>query len=338
MSIHRYNVLTKRVLLSTLVICLLALFYSQQYLFILTNPGSRHVVLSTDVNRTVAVEHSFTRSTRVATQASSNATINLTNFEQAQDPVFTNTLVTAYYNLHNKNGEQLLQWAHNLLSVQDPVIFFTAPESMPLIQQMCAKRGVNNTLIIAKNVSDFLVSRIVPDEVYWSTVMNSYSGFSNDVWKIWFEKTSFVQQAIEINPFHTDFFTWMDVGYLRNNHLNGEHVLKYLPEDQKDDTVIIATIPSGEAGYIFTGAPIAGSIRAHARWNNTYYALFKQYVDSNDAKLRDDQNLHKDVCMMLSCWCVDTTTSTPTDPWFLFADMAAGITPYNKMKDTRGCE
>jgi hypothetical protein len=94
-----------------------------------------------------------------------------------------------------------------------------------------------------------------------------------------YEQASFMWQAADMNPFQTDFFTWIDIDYLQDDIFNGVHLLQYTPLDVDGDTVLVPVVSDDEYMYsLFSTTTVSGTYAAHQLWHNTYYQLFQVYT------------------------------------------------------------
>ena len=61
---------------------------------------------------------------------------------------------------------------------------------------------------------------------------------------IWNEKLKFIEKAININPFKTDYFAWIDIGYVRNKIYIDRYLKKGFPNINylKEDKIYMLNI------------------------------------------------------------------------------------------------
>ena len=138
------------------------------------------------------------------------------------------TCVTGYWNVKNKHGEKFNSWFEKTLNVDHPYIFFC-----------------DNKNIVNKHRKNF------PTEYIDIKLENFYLHNKKNIWTdpvhcpseelniIWNEKVFLLQRAVEINPYSSDWFLWVDAGLCiwRNRTIERPLVLNYsaleeLPEDK----------------------------------------------------------------------------------------------------------
>jgi hypothetical protein len=72
-----------------------------------------------------------------------------------------------------------------------------------------------------KEIDDFKVSKEYPS--IWDSQLSMdptpSCGRGIDCYKIWNSKFELLKEAIETNPFHTDFFVWNDIGNVREANI-----------------------------------------------------------------------------------------------------------------------
>ena len=132
------------------------------------------------------------------------------------------TVVTAYYRVANKHGhENYLKWASNFLTIPFNLVVFTDKENIDWIKKM---RGGLPLTVIEKDKSEFYHAQ------FHKTYQRDYAQDNNkshspELYRIWAEKIKFVNEAIDINPYKSEYFVWCDLGtfretdYVSNNFL-----------------------------------------------------------------------------------------------------------------------
>lgn len=115
-----------------------------------------------------------------------------------------NTCVTGYWNVTNKHGDAFYEWFEKTLKVRCPYVIFSDAATMPILKKY---RGDLPTVYIERELSDFetqkYASRMKTDPLHCPSVHLNM---------IWNEKVYLVQEAARLNPFQTEFFTWIDAG------------------------------------------------------------------------------------------------------------------------------
>lgn len=162
------------------------------------------------------------------------------------------TLVTAMIKIkQNKYNSNYVEWITNFLSnINKNIIIFTSIEYYELIKSLRAKYE-DKTIIIVISIEDFYMYKnhleylkkdYERERDYEKHIHNI------DLYMIWNEKLKFVEKAMDINPFKTTNFAWIDIGYVRNK-VYIDLYLKTFPNMKKitEDKIYMLNVD-----YIFT--------------------------------------------------------------------------------------
>ncbi len=130
------------------------------------------------------------------------------------------TIVTCYYRSPSKHSlEAYDAWMTNFLTtVDNEMIIFCDQESYEQIMTL-RKPFEDKTEVFIFPLEDTYCgnSHYMP---YWQKDIQrdiERSIHNTNLYIIWNEKSMFVQRAMSINPFETDFFMWCDIGCFRNS-------------------------------------------------------------------------------------------------------------------------
>ena len=128
-------------------------------------------------------------------------------------------IVTAYYEFESKHSvKEYKKWMIGLFQTSDPIIVFVEPGSK-WVDEITEMRQHAPTIIAAMKFDDLVMSTTFTKE-FWDyqysidTEAKVHKG--SGVYKIWNEKLIFIHNAIQLNPFRTKGFAWVDAGYFRN--------------------------------------------------------------------------------------------------------------------------
>ena len=131
-------------------------------------------------------------------------------------------LVSAYYNFESKHKTtEYREWFVRLLRSSDPLVIFVEPESE--WYDFVVERRSHAPTIVVQHPFDMLVMSTTFTESFWQEQheidleANIHRG--TGVYKIWNEKLVFIHAVVELNPFNSTMFTWMDAGYFRSDSL-----------------------------------------------------------------------------------------------------------------------
>ena len=112
------------------------------------------------------------------------------------------TAVSGYWIVKNKFDTEYLDWFNNTLKINCPYIFFGNAESIELVKKY---RGSLPTHYIEYNLNEFHTARykdrMVTDPIHCP---------SSELNMIWNEKIFLIEKAARLNPFNSEFFTWID--------------------------------------------------------------------------------------------------------------------------------
>lgn len=241
----------------------------------------------------------------------------------------TATLVTAYFEVPSKHSSgEYMSWMENIASVKDPMVIFTTKDKVHLFREF-RSHALNTTLIVPMGLHDTLVVKEFGTE-FWKLQQGidpeKRIHQSPLLYVIWNEKTNWLLTASEINPFGSDFFAWIDVGYLRDQKYNGLQLIKKIPQDLKRDQVLMLDVSKCCVGdnSIYTGGGFIGGFHSGIRkWHNKYYNMLRQNRENFVGK---DQPWMSRTCTKNQgmCYLVEAVP-THGDPWFYMAPYLHGI-------------
>lgn len=116
----------------------------------------------------------------------------------------TLTCVSGYWRIKNKHNNNFEKWFNTTLKINCPYVFFSDKETIEIIK---IYRGNLPTYYIECNITDFntykFKDKMVTHPIHCPSI---------ELNLIWNEKIFLIQKAIEINPFQTEYFMWMDAG------------------------------------------------------------------------------------------------------------------------------
>lgn len=164
------------------------------------------------------------------------------------------TLITAYFKLDkNKYNSDYIDWMSNLLMNLDKnLIIFTSIDTYLLIKKL-RENYKTKTFIIITTIEDFYNYKYLDyyKKDHERDHMNmKYPNLRNpSLYMIWNEKLKFVERGMNINPYKTSYFAWIDIGYVRNKIYIDKYLKKGFPnvENLKEDKIYMLNID-----YTFT--------------------------------------------------------------------------------------
>jgi hypothetical protein len=141
------------------------------------------------------------------------------------------TIVTVYYNIKSKfPSSTYLSWMENFLRIPCNLVIFTDNNSYETIKNF--RVGLEHkTHIIIKNIEDFFNYQYYDYYKYSHTIDVEKNHHTPELYMVWNEKSYFVKEVIEKNPFNSEWFFWTDIGCVRDNKML-EFISSY-PNDDK---------------------------------------------------------------------------------------------------------
>jgi len=198
----------------------------------------------------------------------------------------TLTCVSGYWRIKNKHDNKFENWFNNTLKINCPYVFFSDKETIEIIKKY---RKNLPTHYIECNISDFntykFKDKMVTHQVHCPSV---------ELNLIWNEKIFLIEKAIELNPFNTEYFMWMDAGMcsFRNRippstQFPNINKLNKLPKDK--------FIYSSTHNFTYNEKFVKGQYHLHHHVSGTYLfhkniinklvEIYKKYlslIDKND--------------------------------------------------------
>jgi hypothetical protein len=125
------------------------------------------------------------------------------------------TIVTAYYRFESKHStEKYLEWMENMLSnIACPMVIFCDVDSAIQIAEFRKKHTEITKQIILPFEQLKTQKYNWPDHLALDPEKNIHNP---NLYMIWNEKFHFLRSAITLDPFHSDWFMWSDIGCFRN--------------------------------------------------------------------------------------------------------------------------
>lgn len=198
----------------------------------------------------------------------------------------TLTCVSGYWMIKNKHGNNFEKWFRTTLKVNCPYVFFSDKETIEIIKKY---RGNLPTYYIECDIKDFntykFKDRMVTHPIHCPSI---------ELTLIWNEKIFLIQKAIELNPFKSEYFMWMDAGICSfrnkmppNIQFPNINKLNNLPKDK--------FIYSSSHNFTYNEKFIKGQYHLHHHVSGTYLFhknvinkfvdIYKKYlnlIDEND--------------------------------------------------------
>lgn len=114
------------------------------------------------------------------------------------------TIVSGFWKINNKYRDNYLFWLEKTLSINNPYVFFGTKDTIEIARNI---RKDLPTHYIELDITEFETYKykeyIVTDHVHCP---------SQELALVWLNKLFLIKRAIDINPFNTELFAWVDAG------------------------------------------------------------------------------------------------------------------------------
>jgi hypothetical protein len=241
------------------------------------------------------------------------------------------TLVTAYYPIKSKfSSNTYIEWGKTFLSLDANIVLFTEEHLVDLFKTL---RGSKPILIVSIPFSELETWILYSDKWknHWNIDPEKHI-HTPELYAIWAQKPYFVEKAIIMNPYKTEYFFWCDFGAFRNPCissviLNSFPQSKYLPKNKILMQSINNMVQCDEYTKNKHGFPICTSdLIAGGLWGGDIDGCLKwkiSYIDMLDKYFHAGVFAGKDQTVMLSAYLKDPTlavivkcTRNDIDKWF----------------------
>ena len=179
---------------------------------------------------------------------------------------FPLTIVSGYWKIINKHDNNYLEWFKNTLSINCPYVFFGTEDTIEIARKF---RGNLPTYYVELEIKDF--------ETYSygnRMVTHSFHCPSVELNLVWHEKIFLMKKAININPFNSDYFMWVDAGICVYRNLKP-------PTQSFPNVEKLSSLPKDK--FIFTSSNVRefkGIINAFLHFiSGTAYLFHKDFID-----------------------------------------------------------
>ena len=235
------------------------------------------------------------------------------------------TLVSAFFPIKSKfPPDRYLHWGETFLSLEASLVLFTTPELAPVFK---ASRGSKPTFIVPIEFEEIDTWRLYKSKWIEDHAKDYDKAIHTpELYAIWAQKAFFVEKAIQMNVFKTDYFFWCDFGAFRNPAINPV-ILKTFPSTNYllENKVLFQSIAdlrpeekivgSSEKDRI-VGGLWGGAASACLKWKAAYQQMLEAFFAAGTFA-------GKDQTVMLSAFLKDPSLATVVrctrpgiDKWF----------------------
>ena len=249
------------------------------------------------------------------------------------------TIVTAYFQLNVSKASHATytKWMKNMLDIQNPMVIFCDAVSKPTIESL----RTGETTIIETTFKDFYTYKYSKTFAeHYALDKEKHVGHNMLLYMIWSEKSHFLKRAIELNPFNTDYFLWVDIGCFRvpnTQYINWPNpekvaaldkskvlmlsVVPFTPGELNCNTLDL--LPSFQNLNRIGGTIFGGSKDVLLTWHDKYYEMLEHFI-SIGRFIGKDQSIMNSV-YLLNRELVHLVNWIPgcRDHWFYLQDFLA---------------
>lgn len=172
------------------------------------------------------------------------------------------SVVTGFWKVGNKYGDNYFYWLRNSLKINAPYIFFGTEETIKYTKEV---RKDLPTHYIEMDITELEAYKykdyIVTDHVHCP---------SKELAVIWLSKLFLIRKAVDINPFNTELFAWIDAGIYMYRNLH--------PPLKTFDANIISRLPTDK--FIFSSSEYPMFIPQLVQDNNIYHYISGNFIIS----------------------------------------------------------
>jgi hypothetical protein len=230
------------------------------------------------------------------------------------------TIVTGYFHLDKaKKSHSVYQgWMSNFLMINSSMVIFCDKASYAFIaKRRCDK--VDKTVIIITSIEDFYTNkyRTSYEEHFKkdreAKEFGGHVSHSVPLYMIWGEKLHFVKRAIDMNPFRSEYFFWLDIGMIRKpntKYVQWPNAARIAATD-KTKVQLVPIVPFTEEelavatkqdlpSFQFVdriGGTFAGGAAPLLRYHDLFYDMLEHFVRI-DRFIGKDQSIMNSVYLM----------------------------------------
>jgi hypothetical protein len=204
------------------------------------------------------------------------------------------TVVTAYYEVKNKYGhDRYLEWIKNFVTIPFNLVVYTDKAHADFIRKL---RGDLPLVLIEREFNDLYHNKFYKKYQHMYK-LDSNKNHSPELYIIWADKVKFVNDAINLNPYESEFFFWVDIGIFREK----DYISKSFPsnafvlanqmnffsiEDFSNPDMFISLVNNDSIRL--AGSPQAGNIASWKLYDVLWDKTLEDLMDRNITN-RNDQ-------------------------------------------------
>ena len=114
------------------------------------------------------------------------------------------TIVSCYYNIKSKfPSEKYFEWISNFLKLRIQLVLFTDELLVDSFKQLNKKANIH---FIIKPFHELTTWKLYAEQWKKHHEMDPEKYHQPELYSIWAEKSFFVREAVDLNPFGSEFF------------------------------------------------------------------------------------------------------------------------------------
>lgn len=248
------------------------------------------------------------------------------------------TLVSAYYRFNSKHSHHDYDsWLSNFLgTVETNLVMFCDEDTRDMLKQLRGNKPMHVVVLPAhewecsQNHFDWNIhhSRDPERDIHTTTL-----------YKLWNEKPFFVERAIKLNPYKSDWFFWTDAGCFRDSSPHVLQSLRHWPYSDAwtqlpADKLTLQQMKEFQAAdyqihnqtmlpreYQYDGLRIAGTfmvgtIRTWAKWLVLWRGIIHTYIHAAYFAGKDQDMMNTLVTMFPDMVNLVSSHPAKRNPWF----------------------
>ena len=226
------------------------------------------------------------------------------------------TFVTAYFDVSNKhNKKSYYEWMKNSLNMNYCFVIYILKGDKELKEYILnlRKDKLDITKIIEINFEDFYVNKYDWEK---HEKMDKEKYHNKYLYMIWNEKSNLLYKTVIDNPFNSEIFFWMDIGYIREIRHPYYYTNLQIEKIPKDKILLQDIYDSHDKKNTIIGGMFGGYANPIKKWKKLYYKKLDDYHNENKFSGKD-QTIMKDIVENYPENCKTIKPENKED-WFYF--------------------
>ncbi|CAF0935039.1 unnamed protein product [Adineta steineri] len=274
---------------------------------------------------------------------------------------YSTTVVIVYFPLSKSkhSNAQYQSWLENLLGFcQSPIIIYTSIEYKPILQQLRRNSSLRTHFIVEYNLPFEIspIKKLVPifEQQYLTDPERAYH--SIELYAVWCAKPFILNRSVELNPFRTKYFLYIDAGAFRSSNYRFqswpyEPSIHSILANNKLLFGMISPLPRQFCPLLYTvnkslirhdliqAGLMGGTADAIHWWTSVFYETIDIYISKNFF-IGKEQNLMNAIALMYP-HRINMMLSFRTscgNKWFAFGPLLANQAEKQRLAFSMTCQ